>query len=148
MKTILVVLSFVTLAVASSQHPTKPASKTEELTVRAADEAWAQAIGSKSVEDTVRVYDEEAMTAGSAMPPARGVSAIRAMWTGLFAQPGFSLTWKAEGITVTQSGTMAISTGTWRTPEGSGPYIAVWRKQRDGTWKVLFDSAWYAGKPQ
>jgi ketosteroid isomerase-like protein len=118
-------------------------------TVRRADEAWANAVASRSVEKTVAMYDADALTAGSAMPPARGLAEIRAMWEKLFAQPGFSLTWRADKIAVSASGSIATSTGNWSiAADGSGPYLAVWRKQRDGTWKVLVDAAWYSGKPQ
>jgi hypothetical protein len=39
--------------------------------LRHADEGWAKAIASKSLEQTVAMYDEEAITSGAAMPPAR-----------------------------------------------------------------------------
>jgi ketosteroid isomerase-like protein len=125
------------------------ASPGAEDTIRQADEAWLKAIASKSVEQTVALYDAEALTAGSAMPPARGLAGIRAMWTELFAQPDFFLTWKTDKVVITDSGTMASSTGTWRAakPGTGGPFLAVWRKQRDGQWKVLIDSAWFSRTP-
>ena len=121
-----------------------------EAAIQQADEAWSEAIASKSVEATCAFYDAEALTAGSAMPPARGIAAVRAMWAKIFVQPGFSLAWKAERIFITESGTMAYSSGSWRMPgpNGTGPYLAVWRKQPDGQWKVLIDAAWYSRSPQ
>ncbi len=59
-----------------------------ESAVRQSDAAWAKAIAALSVAQTAAMYDPEALTAGSAMPPARGLGAIRAMWTQLFAEPG------------------------------------------------------------
>jgi ketosteroid isomerase-like protein len=95
------------------------------------------------------MYDPEALTAGSAMPPARGVAAVRAMWTQLFAQPEFVLTWEIEKVVVTESGAMAYSSGTWHMgPNANGPYLAVWQKQPDGKWKILVDSAWYSRRPE
>ena len=119
---------------------------TAETAIRQADEAWAKAIASKSVEETSAIYDPEALTAGI-MPPARGLDAIRRMWVDAFAQKGFSLSWKAERIVITESETMAYSSGTWREvgPSGTGPYLAIWRKQPGGQWKVLIDAAWYCG---
>jgi ketosteroid isomerase-like protein len=139
---------FLLAAIGWSQPPPKSAVD-EESAVRQADEAWMRAIVSKSVDQAVELYDPEVLTAGSAMPPARGLAEVRAMWTKLFAQPGFVLTWKTENVLIADSGSIASSTGTWRgdKPDATGPFLAVWRKQRDGKWKVLIDSAWYSRTP-
>ena len=58
-------------------HQVPPGSAlTPEAAVRQADEAWAKAVASKSVEQTVALYDAEAVTAGSSMTPARGLAAV------------------------------------------------------------------------
>jgi len=119
-----------------------------EAAVRRADEAWVKAVASKSVERTVAMYDTDAFTAGDAMPPARGIAEIHSVWTKFFADPNFTVTWKAESVVVSGSGKTAWSKGTWRStsPTGAGSYVAVWRKQRNGEWKVLLDSAWFASE--
>jgi len=129
-----------------SAAPKNAGMPTPEAAIRQADEAWAKAVASKSVEATCAFYDPEALTAGI-MTPARGLDGIRKMWVEGFAQKGFSLAWKAERIVITESETMAYSSGTWRMagPDATGPYLAVWRKQPDGQWKVLIDAAWYSG---
>jgi ketosteroid isomerase-like protein len=145
MKIVLAVLALATVGTALRQAlPTS--APTPEAAVRQADDAWAKAIAAKSVGQTVALYDPEAVTAGSAMFPARGVAAFRANWAKLFAQPDFLLTWKMDTVVVTESGTIAYSSGSWRMagPNETGPYLAVWRKQPDGQWKVLIDAAWYA----
>jgi len=116
-----------------------------EMAIRQADEAWAKAAASKSVEEIIPFYDPEIFTAAS-MPPARGQAEIRAMWARLLPQKGFSLTWKAEKIVINESETIACSSGTWRNigMNANGPYLAVWRKQPDGQWKVLIDACWYS----
>jgi ketosteroid isomerase-like protein len=117
-----------------------------EAAVRQAEETWGRAIAAKSVEQTVAVYDPEAVTAGSAMFPARGLEEFRVNWAKQFGRPDFALSWKVEKVTVIESGTIACTTGTWRSPapQASGPYLAVWRKQVDGQWKLLIDAAWYS----
>jgi ketosteroid isomerase-like protein len=50
-------------------------------------------------------------------------------------------------VEVAKSGDLAYSTGDWKqvyTQDGkerrsSGNYLAVWKKQGDGSWKVLLD---------
>jgi ketosteroid isomerase-like protein len=151
MKRLLVMMLFALAAPCLAfGQATRQTSSSAETAVRQADEAWAKAIAAKSVEQTVGFYDPEAMTAGSAMFPAQGLAAFRANWAKLFAQPGADLTWKADKVLITESGTIAYSTGSWRMPgrNASGPYIAVWRKQPDGQWKVLVDAAWNASPPQ
>jgi ketosteroid isomerase-like protein len=143
MKQLLALVALAGISVTYAQTPTSSAA-TAEAAIRGADEAWVRAIAAKSLDQAVTFYDAEIATAGSAMPPARGLAEIRAMWTKLFSSPGFSLTWKTDKVVVTPSGTIGYSTGTWRMGNESGPYLAVWRKQRDGGWKVLFDSAWYS----
>lgn len=145
MKVFFSVLSIAVIAIALHQARPAPAPKAEAA-IRQADEAWVKAIEAKSVDLTAAVYDHEAVTAGSAMFPARGIAAFRENWATLFSQPDFNLTWKTDTIVVIESGTIAYATGTWSQlgPTGNvtGPYLAVWRKQPDGQWKVLIDAAW------
>jgi ketosteroid isomerase-like protein len=148
MKTVMILLCFAAVAIVSAQAPPRSESTPEEA-IQAVNELWLKAIDNKYVEQTVSVYDAEAVTAGSAMPPAQGIAGIRAMWTNLFAQPGFNLSWKTDKIVVTKSGTIAFMTAIWRgEPNLTGPCMAVWRKQPDGRWKVLIDSAWFAPAPK
>ena len=119
-----------------------------EAAVRKADDAWAKSIAGRSVERTVAMYDTDAFMAGDAMPPARGIAEIHSMWTKFFADPNFTVTWKSESVVVSRSGKIAWSKGTWHTtgPTQAGSFVAVWRKQRNGEWKVLIDSAWFASE--
>jgi ketosteroid isomerase-like protein len=137
-------LVFLVLGALSSS----PAKDTGEAAVRSADSLWATAIASKSLEQTVTFYDPEAVTAGSAMFPARGPEAFRKQWKSLFAQPDFSLSWDLKKVVVTESGTIAYTSGSWRGTKADefGPYLAVWRKQPTGEWKVLIDAAWFCTK--
>ena len=141
MKTIVAVMCLSTVACASPQR--EPSSSTPDAAIREADEAWANAIVSKSVDQAITFYDRDAVTAGSAMFPARGLPEFRENWARLFARPNFALSWKAERVMLIESGDMAYSTGTWSNGSNqNGPYLAVWRKQSDGRWKVLIDAAW------
>ena len=117
-------------------------SSASRTAIREAERAWSKAIASKSLDQTVKAYAQDAVTAGSAMFRARGIADFRAEWAKQFSQPNFSLTWKTEEVVVTHSGLIAYSSGTWSQGEDHGPYLAVWQKQQNGEWKVLIDSAW------
>ena len=67
MKYVLMFCAFIALALGQQQPRTK-ISQADDMAIRTADEAWAGAIGYKSIERTVSFYDPEALTAGSAMP--------------------------------------------------------------------------------
>jgi len=63
--------------------------------------------------------------------------------------PADQLTWKPVKIDVAKSGDLAYSLGTWqlkgKNPKGedvtqTGKYITVWKKQKDGSWKVAADT--------
>ena len=120
------------------------ASSTEEGAVRKAEQTWCEAIASKSLDQVVASYAPDAVTAGSAMFPARGLAEFRATWAKLFADPSFVFTWKTERVVITKSGSIAYSSGTWAEGPDHGPYLAVWQKQENGQWKVLIDAAWSA----
>jgi len=63
--------------------------------------------------------------------------------------PADQLTWRPVKIDVAASGDLAYSLGTWqlkgKNSEGkdvtqTGKYITVWKKQKDGSWKVVADT--------
>lgn len=63
--------------------------------------------------------------------------------------PVDQLTWKPVKIEVADSGDLAYSLGTWqlkgKDPKGNdvtqtGKYLTVWKKQKDGSWKVVADT--------
>src|SRR5256885_3053380 len=63
--------------------------------------------------------------------------------------PADQLTWKPAKIDVAASGDLAYSLGNWqlkgKDPQGNdvtqtGKYITVWKKQKDGSWKVVADT--------
>ncbi len=142
MKTFLSVILLATVAYPFSRGG--PLSTSAEAAIRNADQAWAEAVASRSVERTLAFYAPDAVTAGSAMFPARGIADFRANWPKVFAEPDFALTWKAEKVVVTESGSIAYSSGMWSDgPNKHGPYMAVWRKQAGGQWRVVIDAAWF-----
>jgi ketosteroid isomerase-like protein len=80
--------------------------------------------------------------------PYSGLSAIRAAVATDFADPNFQLTWDPESAVILESGNMGYTSGHYmvvaegadRMPHKSGgQYLTVWKKQKDGSWKVLWD---------
>jgi ketosteroid isomerase-like protein len=117
-----------------------------EVAVRLADSAWAEAAASNDVDRMLSFYDPDAVFLGTS-PTTHGLDGLRALWDRFFSMPGYKLTWKLEGVAVAASGDIAYSFGPWQETRmrdgelrtGSGYYLAVWKKQPDGTWKVVAD---------
>ncbi len=106
--------------------------------IRAADQQWEKAVVAKDLGKSVAFCAPE----GSMLPPnapiANGTDAIRK----------FSLTWAPVAAEVARSGDIGYTRGTFQLsfngPSGqkvsdTGKYVTVWKKQADGSWKVVVD---------
>jgi uncharacterized protein (TIGR02246 family) len=137
-------LKSVSLAAASI--PCVAQSRSPERAVRQADSAWSAAAASNDVDRMLSFYDRDAAFVGT-NPPTVGVQQLRALWTKFFTSPGYHLSWKADRVEVATSGDLAYSFGQWdqttvvdaHVRTSRGIYVAVWRKQPDGAWKVVVD---------
>lgn len=77
-----------------------------------------------------------------------GKAALRAFYSGMFARKDFSIRWQPVHAEASQDGTLGYTYGvsqiSFRDERGElvkreGRYLTVWRKQKDGTWKVTTD---------
>ncbi len=71
----------------------------------------------------------------------RGKQAVVDGWRPLFAGPTPPFSWKAEAVEVVASGTLAHSSGPVHDATGRqiGSFNSIWRREADGTWRVVFD---------
>ena len=121
--------------------------KSEENAVRQADMDWSKAAAAKDVDKVVSFYAEDGAIYAPNAPLAAGRPAIKVEWTGMMNLPGFMVNWVPSRVEVARSADLAWSTGTYTltssVPGGSGTdhgkYVAVWKKQQDGSWKVEAD---------
>ena len=93
-------------------------------------------------------FDKDGMTLGNRTAPAIGQEAIAAQ--AKWSPQNYQLTWTPEGGQLAPAGDMGF---TWGHYEGrtipetgkpvvtSGRYMTVWKKESDGTWKVVLDSS-------
>jgi len=118
-----------------------------ERAVRAADKAWAEAAASKDVDRMLSFYDKDATFIGETGSLITGKDDLRKLWNRLFTTPGYELKWQAAKVEVSAGGDLAYSFGPWEATvvrdgqprKSKGAYLAVWKKQADGSWKVLID---------
>jgi len=120
----------------------------DEAVIRAAEATWSTAAGAKQLDATVAYYSADASLLAPNAPIATGAEAIRATWTQLLALHGFSIHWQPAKVEVARSADLAFAQGTYEltttNAQGSpvtdrGKYVDVWKKQADGTWKVVAD---------
>jgi len=116
--------------------------------IRAADVAWEKAVSSKDTTGAVAAMEPTGSVLGANAPIATGPQAVRAVFLGFWALPGISIHWTATKTEAARSGELGYSMGTYQLsytdPKGKpvndhGKYATVWRKQADGSWKVVAD---------
>ncbi len=71
----------------------------------------------------------------------RGKQAVADGWKPLYQTPRAPFSWEPDRVEVLDSGTLALSSGPVRDPQGTriGTFNSVWRRQPDGEWKIVFD---------
>ena len=114
--------------------------------VRAADAAWLKVYSAKDLTKSVAFFDEQGSLLSPNDPIATGKVAISKLVASDFAYG--DLSWHIDKAGVSKSGDLGYTSGTYKftfkDPSGkpatdNGKYLTVWKKQTDGSWKVLFD---------
>ncbi len=108
------------------------------------EKKFAAAVAERGGAGFASFFDKDGVTLGNRTAAALGQAAIakQAQW-----QPqDYQLTWTPEGGELAPAGDMGF---TWGHYEGHaknaaatrGRYMTIWKKEADGTWKVVLDSS-------
>jgi uncharacterized protein (TIGR02246 family) len=134
---------------AEHQQEIQQARAADEAAIRAAAAAWSQAATAKDLDKAVSFYADDAVQFPNKAPATRGKENIRKNWAPLLALPGPGLSWQTSSVEVAHSGDIAYETGAYnfvttdkkgKTNDEKGKYVVVWKKQTDGSWKVVVDT--------
>jgi len=130
----------------AASPPPDPAAVRASLL--AADQAFAAVIAAKGLEGWMASFDDSAIQMEPDIPFTPGIEHIRAGIAPAFADTSWHLTWEPTMAFASTAGDLGYTLGTWKSTRtaangaervSTGKYVTVWRKQGDGSWKVVFD---------
>ncbi|HXY11195.1 MAG TPA: DUF4440 domain-containing protein [Terriglobales bacterium] len=143
---LVVVLIFSAMSMSGSFGQASGKASDELL---AADAAWMKVYSAKDLEKSVAFFDNEGSMLPSNAPIATGKDALTKLIGSAFATPDYTLSWHASKVGVARSGDLGYTSGTYdfsmkdasgKTFSDKGKYLTVWKKEANGTWKVLVDT--------
>jgi ketosteroid isomerase-like protein len=107
--------------------------------VRERELAFAKTMADRDHAAFATFVSEEAIFMGRTV--LRGRAAVAEGWKRYFEGPKAPFSWQPERVEVVDSGTLAISSGPVRDPDGKrvGTFNTTWRRDPDGQWRVVLD---------
>ncbi len=121
------------------------AQRTEDALIQA-DREFAKQTAAHRLDGWMTVFTNKSVLFSD--NPVLGADAIRAAYQKLFNDPDFRLDWQPTKAEIFPSGNMGYTVGRYqgvfKNAKGeivhqSGTYLTVWRKEKDGSWKVAAD---------
>lgn len=72
----------------------------------------------------------------------RGKAAVAAAWKRFYEGKQAPFSWEPDEVQVLDDGTLALSTGPVRNPEGRvfARFNSIWRQEAPGVWRIVFDN--------
>lgn len=113
------------------------AGPVEEVT--AAETAFAKAFADRDAEKFFSFVADDATFFGKTT--LSGKPAVREQWSKFFESKDAPFSWKPDRVAASADGTLGQTHGPVFDPAGKhiADFASVWRKQKDGNWKILFD---------
>ena len=109
-----------------------------------ADRAFAAAVAGGGADAWTAWFATDGAMLQDGVGEVRGAAAIRDA-VAYLDRPGFALSWEPVRAEIAASGDLGWTTGEWTlrpapgAPPGRGRYVSIWRRQPDGSWKVVMD---------
>lgn len=112
-----------------------------------ADRAFAAAVAEGGSEAWASWFAGDGAMIQPGVGEIRGREEILSMMASL-DEPGVSLRWEPLRADIAASGDLGWTTGTYVSESpgpdgevrtGQGRYVSIWRRQPDGSWKVVMD---------
>ena len=141
--------TLVTFGCTAPPPPAPPDTRAaDEKAIRDMETAWVAEFAAKDIDKIVAHYADDGTLLLSNAPTMSGKDAIRAGMKMATADPNFALDLKTVKVYVSKDD-LAYSQGTYsykgtdsktkRVMAEKGRYVQVYKKQADGSWKVVED---------
>jgi len=113
------------------------------------DAAFAQSVAEKNRDKFLSFIADVTTFSGGTANELHGRDAVMRAWADFFAPDGPTLSWTPTKGEVIGAGDVGYTTGRsvfrqkgtdGKVTERRGQYVTVWKKQADGSWKVVFDT--------
>ena len=121
------------------------AAESGDLTARQAELRTAETAFAKTMADRdhaafVKFLSPETVFFGR-NGEMRGSQTVADAWAGFFEGANAPFSWRPEIAAVLDSGQLGLTSGPVFDPEGKqiGTFNSVWRRESDGSWKIVFD---------
>ncbi len=116
------------------------AAESPQEQVFAAERAFAKSMADRDLQAFSGFVADDAIFFSGEVP-LRGKPEVVAGWTRFFEGEDAPFSWEPDQVEVVASGTLALSTGLVRTPDGeiASRFNSVWRLEEPGVWRVVFD---------
>ncbi|MEO5701175.1 MAG: nuclear transport factor 2 family protein [Casimicrobiaceae bacterium] len=140
----LAAVASLVLAGCATPQSTAPIGTQDRSTVEAAvaarERAFAQTMADRDHAAFVAFLSAEAIFF-TAPTPLRGRDAVAAAWRRFYTSAAPPFSWEPDAVQALDSGTLALSTGPVRNPEGKivARFTSIWRLEPPGVWRVVFD---------
>ena len=134
-------LLFAAALLAASQTPRAQADVAALGTqVRDTERAFAKTMADRDHTAFAAFLADEAVFMADAQT-LRGKAAVAAAWKRFYDAPQAPFSWEPDRVEVLDSGTLGISSGPVRDPQGKrvGTFNSIWRRDASGAWKIVFD---------
>ena len=151
MKTFLIVPVAALLIVIIAAPSTRPLASASEKatadTLRQLEGEFMKAAGERGSAGYMSYYADDAVEVPNGGPIIQGKVNI-AKGMGFLDQKDNHLTWTPVGADISASGDLGYTYGTYefrsKDKDGKpvvdhGKYTSIWKKQKDGSWKVVLD---------
>jgi uncharacterized protein (TIGR02246 family) len=150
MKHIALIPLAMLLAGCSSTPPPAPDTRAKDIeAIRAAENQGVADWASRDADRISRYWADDATLLMPSEPAIKGRAAIKEAVVGLLKDPKFGVTITIATIDVAKSGDMGYAQGTAvvtatdpktkKVVTENAKYVSVYRKQADGTWRVVQD---------
>jgi len=113
-----------------------------EQQVRQAEIGFAKSMADRDHKAFASFLAPDSVFMDGPLRSSRGAQAVAADWKRFFEGEKAPFSWEQQTVIVLESGSLALSTGPVKDPSGKrvGTFNSIWRKEKDGQWKVVLDN--------